>query len=273
MHYYLPLLIYQFILFSGTTPCPPKIVLLDLNRGGAVVGMHVLPSKVCSRTHCFLNDIVVDELDGGWAYMTDTDEKDPGLVIYSRQRGRSWKIRHETFKAEEAALNFLARGVRHNRPTPVDGIAMAPAVNLDDAHRYVYYTALTGLTMFGIDSAVLRNEQLATSKDVSKHIIKIGPKLGPSDGMVVDSVGRLYYGLLVEDAVATWDINKPINTSKIIDVNHKLIAWPDSFGFDTFGTLYLLATEMGRFLQGKTIPDEINFRLLRLYTATCSYQF
>lgn len=258
---------------DGTTTCPPRIVLLDLNRAGRIVADHRVPTEVCRASSCFLNDIVVDEIDGGWAYITDTDENDPGLVVYSRQQGRSWKVRDSSAMAEYAILGFSALGVTHTSPTPIDGIALSPQNCLDDPKRTIYYTALVGLSMWAIDSDILRQAAM-NSQGIFPRLV--GPKLGPSDGMVVDSVGNLIYSVVTQNAVAKWHTSHGSmneTNQQIFDRNDQLLIWPDTFGFDTFGTVYLTATDMDRFMQRGISIDQTNFRILRLYTATCSYQF
>lgn len=256
-----------------TTSCPPRIVLMDLNRGGRIVADHLVPKEVCRKETCFLNDIVVDEFDEGWAYITDSDETDPGLVIYSKRLGKSWKVRDLSTMAELPLIGFTARGVRHDRPTPIDGIALTPSISLDDPKRIIFYTSLTGLTMWAINADVLRHAAVNGKVIYPRNV---GVKLGPSDGMVIDSVGNLIYGILTQNAVAKWHLsnyNMTETNQIIVDKNDELINWPDTFGFDTFGTLYLLTNDMDKFLQKGISTDQVNFRILRLYTATCSYQF
>lgn len=89
----------------------------------------------------------------------------------------------------------------------------------------------------------------------------------------MDSEGFLYYGVLTEDSVKKWNSKAPIETSVTVEQNSKLINWPDSFGFDTFGTLYLLANNIENFLVNGINVNDINFKLIKLYTGTCSYQF
>lgn len=252
--------------------CPPKIVLLDIKSGGRVIQTYKLPNEICSHDSCFLNDIVLEEFEGGFAYITDTSD-DPGLIVFSRQFNRAWKVRDPTMFAQAEAVNFSVHGFVHSHMTPIDGIALSPVACLDDPDRRVYYSALTGLNVYSISTKVLRNEQLSTSMSIHRYIRDEGPKPGPSDGLMMDSTGFLYFGLLTDSAVAKWNIKAPINTSQVVDQNSDTIVWPDSFGFDTFGTLYLVANNIDYFMQHNASRDNINFRLLKLYTGTCSYQF
>lgn len=252
--------------------CPAKLVLLDLKADGRIVQSIELPDSVCHHETCFLNDIVLDDIEAGYAYMTDTSEEDPGIIVYSKQLNRVWKVRDQTMLAQSEALNFTVSGVTHTRRTPIDGIALSPMFQLDDPDRRVFYTALVGLNVYSISTRVLRNERIAIG-NVRKYIRDHGKKQGPSDGLMMDSNGVLYYGLLTQDAVARWNTNLPISTAEIVEKNSELLKWPDSFGFDTFGTLYMIANNIDYFMNRNLDINDLNFRLLRYYTGTCSYQF
>lgn len=252
--------------------CPPKIVLLDLNANGKVLKSFTVPNDVCNHKSCFLNDLVLDEYDGGYAYITDTSA-DPGIIVYSRKNNRAWKVRDTTMLAQPAAANFSVQGHVHSHTTPIDGITMEPATSLDDPSRLVYYTALTGLSLYAIKSNILRDEKLSTTPKVHDHIVDIGQKIGPSDGLVMDSERNLYYGVLTQDSVQKWNASAGISSAETVDQNSKLIVWPDSFGFDTIGNLYLVSNNIGYFLDNDISRDKINFRLLKYYTGTCSYLY
>lgn len=252
--------------------CPPKILLLDLNSGGRIIKNYIVPNEVCKHDSGFLNDIVVDEFDGGYAYITDTSS-DPGLIVYSRKLNRAWKVRDKTMFPQPEAANFMVHGHVHTDPTPIDGIAMDPPDSLDDPNRLVYYTALVGINIYAINSSVLRNENLATSSKISNYVIDVGRKSGPSDGLMMDSEGDLYFGILTQDSVVKFNTKESAGTVQVVDQNSNWIIWPDSFGFDPFGNLYLVANNIDYFLSHDISRNNINFRLLKLYTGTCSYLY
>lgn len=255
-----------------STKCPPKIVLLDLNSNGKMIKSYTVPNDICKHDSCFLNDLVLDEFDGGFAYITDTSS-DPGLIVYSRKHNKAWKARDKTMFAQDEAMNFTVHGYIHPHATPIDGIAMSAPNSLDDPNRTVYYTALTGLNIYAVNSSVLRNEKLATSQNFKNYIKDMGKKVGPSDGLMMDSEGDLYYGVLTQDAISKWDSKQDISTASTVDQNTDMIIWPDSFGYDPFGNLYLVSNNIGYFLSEDISKENINFRLLKLYTGTCSYQY
>lgn len=262
--------------FNDFTKCPAKLVLLDLNNKGKVVHTFVFPNELCSVDGGFLNDIVIDESDGGFAFMTENSQQDPGIVVYSRLTNKAWKLRDKTMYAEISAANFTVDGLKNTNLVHVDGIALEPIPKRRDGGRYVYYCPLTAFNMYGISNIILKNEQIGKSGVWRRYIRHVGKKQGQSDGLAMDNRGNLYYGLLNLYGVAKWNIYNTFNTSKIIDTNEKTIIWPDSFAFDNEGYLFVLANGIHKFFNPffpLQLSSDVKFRVLRLYTASKSYLY
>lgn len=64
---------------AHTIRCPPKLLIYDLKKG-ATTTAYTFPDSVASHQTNFLYDIVVDDADGGYAYITDNSARDPGKV-------------------------------------------------------------------------------------------------------------------------------------------------------------------------------------------------
>lgn len=249
--------------------CPAKIVLLDLNRGGEVVKRFAVPDELCDHNEgCFLNDIVVD---GDFAYVSDTTKTDPGIFVYDRAANRAWKIRDKTTYGDEEAAHFAAQGVEFTSgPSHINGIALSP--DCGDRPRRFYYMAQTSYAIHSIETDVLKNESSAAT-DVSKFVTNHGTKQAQSGGMMGDDEGNLYYGLLPLDAVGKWNTTLPLEDAGIVDQNHEIIKWPDSFAFDGKGNLHLITNSILRFSKVGVDVKEVNFRILVLPTNSRSYQY
>lgn len=254
----------------ASTKCPPKIVLLDLNHDRRVQS-YVLPEEVCSHKTCFMNDIVLDKLDDGFAYISDSSFTDPGLIIYSRKQNKAWKVRDRTMFAEPPAIIFTSHGISQSKSNNVNGIALASRNQSNDRHRTLYFTALSAFTLYSIDTALIRNTSLATSDNIHSFINEVGKKPAQSSGMIVDTSGQLFYGLVADDEVIVWDTAKPFSTARVIEKNPELMPWPDSYTFDNNGYLHLLASNVDRFTAWRLSNEDYNFKILKLYTGTCSY--
>lgn len=261
---------------NDITKCPAKLVLLDLKNRGKIVHSFVFPNEISSNEGGFLNDIVLDESDGGFAYITENSDQDPGLIVYSRLQNKAWKLRDKSMHAELDAAGFAVDGLKENKLVPIDGIALDPIPKRRDGGRLVYYTPLTAYSLYAINNIILKNEQICRSGLWRRYINLIGRKQGQSDGLAMDNQGNLYYGLLNLYAIAKWNAYKPFNTTKIIDQDDKTLIWPDSFAFDNEGFIYILANGINKYFNPfypLQLSSEIKFRIMRLYTGTKSYLY
>lgn len=258
------------------TKCPAKLVLLDIKNKGKIMHTYVFPNELSSNEGGFLNDIVIDESDGGFAYITENSNHDPGLIVYSRLQNKAWKLRDKSMHAELDAAGFVVDGLKNNNLVPIDGIALDPIPKRNDGGRLVYYSPLTGFHLYAINNIILKNEQICKSGIWRRYIKQIGKKQGQSDGFAMDNQGNLYYGLLNLYGIASWNVYKQFNTSKIIDENEKTFIWPDSFAFDNKGFLYVLANGIHKYFNPfypLQLSSEIKFRILRLYVGNKSYLY
>ncbi|KAI4470404.1 protein yellow-related [Holotrichia oblita] len=220
----------------------------------------------------FLNDLVIDEADGGYAYITENSDYDPGLIVYSRFQNRAWKLRDRSMFAELGASNFAVSGIKNNRLINVDGIAISPLPKRKNQDRLVYYCPISSTNLFAISNSILKHERLSHTDRWRKYIRYIGRKQGQSDGLIIDNVGNFYYGLLNLYAIGKWSIYEPFITSTIIDQSKEIFQWPDSFGFDSKGYLYVLCNNINKFLNGQvTITKEIKYKISRTFTGTNNY--
>ncbi|KAJ8924599.1 hypothetical protein NQ315_000749 [Exocentrus adspersus] len=258
---------------GDNTRCPPKLVFLDLNHNGFLVYSYVFANSVSLQDGGFLNDIVIDESDGGFAYITDNSNVDPGLVVYSRRRNRAWKLRDRTMFPELWAANFFVENKRFENLVPIDGIALSPKSN---RNRTVFYCSLTGLNLFSLSASVLKDEELCKTDKWRKSVKHVGEKHAQTDGMMMDSTGTLYYTLLPFNGVGNWNIKEEFVSSRIVEYNRHDMVWPDGFAMDQEGYLYLISNRIfDYFDQGVqlNLTDGVKFRVFKLYTGTKSYLY
>nr|KAG5691350.1 hypothetical protein BaRGS_033399 [Batillaria attramentaria] len=166
--------------------CPPKLVVYDIARDREV-RRFVFPSDVANPRTCFLNDIVLDYVDGcvGFAYVTDT--RDAKLYVYDVARDEAYYFTDPTMQSEPAGSG-----------TPIDGIALSADFN------FVYYCPIDGLGLFQIPTSVLRDGKDA---DFGQHVRRVGTRLSRADGLAYGQ-RNLYYGLLDISGVQRWLVAK-----------------------------------------------------------------
>lgn len=227
--------------FNNFTSCPPKLLLIDLNSRN-ITQTFDFPENICSSSDGFLNDIVVDS-GSDYAYITEASNRNPGLIVYSRKDNKAWKVFDDTMLPEENAIHFEVDGWPSAVPVPIDGIA----IDLTTNDTSVYYTPLTGFKMYRVNSSILKDEELCASGLWKNHIEYLGDKQGQSDGMVMDKEGNLFYGLLNLYGVGRWNKNDPFNQSAMIYSSVHTLKWPDSFGLDEDGVLYVLSNNIHKY--------------------------
>nr|CAH7757595.1 unnamed protein product [Callosobruchus chinensis] len=256
--------------------CPAKMMLLDLNERGRPLQVVTFPNEICLQDGGFLNDLVIDETNGTYVYITDNSAIDPGLVVYSYGQNRAWKLRDGSMFPQISAAGYVIDdGFRMDYLGTIDGLALSPFT--DRAPRLLFYTPLTSNQLFCVATDILKDQQLASNQTWRRYVRLVGEKQGSSDGMLMDNKGNLYYGLLPQSAVAKWNMFEPFKNAKIIYRNPKTMVWPDSFSMDLQGNMYLATDYAHRFfVNNNTLlftPDMIKFRIHVMHVGTRSYMY
>ncbi|XP_076233712.1 dopaminechrome tautomerase [Calliopsis andreniformis] len=251
------------------TACPPRLVILNLEKDGEVLKTYEFPQHVARNGHTNLNDIVLDHEDGGLAYITDSDLEDPGIIVYSLQNNTSWKVRHDSMKAKPEAVRFMVSKTAINKPVPVDGIALSPASSKD---RQVFYSPLSSFHLYSIPTSVLKSNV----SNVDEHVKELGRKNSQTDGMMMSATGVLYFGLLADDAVAMWDTKLSMSFTtgqRVISRDHERMQWPDTFAFDEDGNFYCVTNSLQNVVNNRVNVSQPNYRVVRAKTGVKSYQY
>lgn len=256
---------------ESKTGCPPRLVILDLEDKGNILRSYEFPDHVArlGPSGTYLNDIVLDHENGGMAYITDNGRDDPGIIVYSLKNNTSWKIRHNSMKAEVEAVGFKVAETHVINPVHVDGIALSPASNRD---RQIYYSPLSSFHLYSIPVSAMRDNVT----NIDQYVKQLGRKSSQTDGMAMSATGKLYLGLLADDAIAMWDTkNTPsFNVGlRIISRDHVFTQWPDSFAFDEKGNFWCVTNMLQNFLNNRVNISVPNYRLLRIHVEARSYQY
>ena len=66
--------------------CPPKLIIIDLETND-IITSYTFPNEVLGYETNFINDIVIDPINGDWAYMSDTgigpiSGMPGGIIVY-----------------------------------------------------------------------------------------------------------------------------------------------------------------------------------------------
>lgn len=260
----------------ASTKCRPRLVIFDIKNNQTVTNYY-FPETV-TNNRSYLYDLVLDDVDGGYAYITDNSGADPGIIVYSAKKGKSWKVRdNATMRASPESIEFRVSGTAITAPINLAGIALGTRTTNSKDHtfvsqdRTVYFCPLSSSHLYSIDSSDLKDENL---QNPSSKIKDLGKKSSQTDGMVTDEHGKLYYGLLGDSSIAIWDPKTPFTSGqKIIARDTTHIQWPDSLTFDDDGNLLVVTNRLQKFIYGQINISEPNFRILEAAVGVKSYLF
>jgi sugar lactone lactonase YvrE len=230
--------------FAGVVPVGAKLVKVDLSKNRVI---RVIPfGEVIAPRQSYLNDVRVD-VNRNFAYLTDSGLG--ALIVVNLATGQARRVldSHPSTRAEPG-LRLIIGGepwVNDQGQTPqvhADGIA------LDYAGRFLYYHALTGKTLYRIDTQYLRDETLPASA-LEKHVENLGDT-GAVDGLAMDRQNNVYLSVLEKNAVMRRRPDGRIETL----VRNDRVLWPDSFAVGFDGWLYFTISQihlMPQFNRGK----------------------
>ncbi|WFS03158.1 L-dopachrome tautomerase-related protein [Rhizobium tumorigenes] len=114
----------------------------------------------------------------------------------------------------------------------VDGIALSPDGKL------LYVQALTGKTLYRIDTSVLQNPG-ATPNEVASKVKKVATT-EPSDGFWMDKSGRLFLSTMQSDSIKMLTADNKLETV----LTDSRLRWPDTFSQGPDGAIYITASHI-----------------------------
>lgn len=218
--------------FKGVIPYAPKIVKVDINSGEVldkvVFGFDVL------KDNSYLNDLRINT-ETKHVYITDSN--DGAIVVYDYKNGDVRRLLDDHYSTEpelplvidgepwetsDGELNFVAS----------DGIA------LDNDSKYLYYHALTGLSLYKIETKYL--EDTSINKYSMGKYVEFVARTGASDGLIAGTDDAIYHSNVEENAVIRYNQDGTIDTV----AQDQRIKWPDTFTFDKNGNLYFTTSQI-----------------------------
>lgn len=205
----------------------------------------------------YLNDVRVHP-DGKTAFITDSGARGAIVVVdLESGRAKSQLDGHPSTQPEKG-VEVAVAGQKLRRP---DGRAFQVAsdgIALSGDGRTLYWQALTGRTLYRIDTAALMSDN---PDDVARKVAKVG-KTNIADGLLMGRDGRLYLTAPEDSSIRVWT-GERVETV----ITDPQLSWPDSMADAPDGTVYVTASrlhEMPWFRQGASnvLPTRL-FRLVR----------
>ncbi len=229
---------------DGIVPGGPKLARIDLatDRVARVIrfGQDVaIPGS-------YLNDVRFSK-DGRFAFLTDAGQRG-ALVVVELSAGRARRVLdgHPSTQPEKGVVvRTDGRPLRYPDGRPVLFAADSIALSTDGA--WLYWKALTGNTLYRIQTAALTGPGLA-GEDVSSQVQPYG-KIGPTDGLWIDrraDTGRdiLYITSIEDNAIKARDLSQGPSGRLRTVVQDQRLRWLDTFSQGPDGSLYVTTSRI-----------------------------
>lgn len=220
-------------LFRGVVRNGPKLIKVDL-RTNRVIQKIYFPESLAPRAS-YLNDVRIDTARR-FAYITDSGRGAIIVVNLATGQGRRVLADHPSTKSEGITISI--DGKEWLRPDGSVPQVHADGIALDAKGEYLYYQALTGRSLYRIETAALRNPRLP-EQELGKKVEFLGTT-GAADGIEFGPAGNLYLTALEESAIKRFTPDRTLETV----VQHSRLAWPDSFAAGADGYLYVTTSQI-----------------------------
>ncbi len=252
-------------------PGDAKLVLWDIARNEEIQRYEFSDAEADPKCS-FLNDLAVDN-NTGFAYIADSgifcDPLHGGLIVYDSKANTARRILDQskfTNNEPNFFFNIDDRPVLKNggMQTGADGIALSADKDT------VYWTNLTGNTLYSLDTELLRDFQ--SSETVLENAVKVVTSLpSNTDGMTADNEGNIYMTALSLDGVMKLD-GATGQVSRF--VHHPEMNWPDTLAWAPDGSMYVVSNHLNVWVDGDMNfdnPEIPNFRIWKIPGVGKSY--
>ncbi|KAK3588032.1 hypothetical protein CHS0354_012078 [Potamilus streckersoni] len=252
-----PLQGYMYIVDIGHTfrnsnsgvKCPAKIIIYDIVNDKEV-HRHIFPENVVRKDNNYLNDLVLDYVNGKASFLYITDTLDLKLVVYDIGRDSSYFFHH--MESMAPVMQYSNVTIAHEVVrviTGINGIAISPNFT------HVYYSAVAGISVYQIPTSVLRNSKGGVK--FGDAVRQVGSKPSQGEGMIISKTGNMYFSALSENAIYKWDFSNDSITygsegnvkmdSVTLVISNEYMQWVDSLALDDTGYLWFTSSRFQRF--------------------------
>ncbi|KAK3609771.1 hypothetical protein CHS0354_022632 [Potamilus streckersoni] len=231
--------------------CPAKLVIFDLQTEQEI-DRYVFPNNVVSGSSNFLNDIVLDYVNGSVAYAYMTDTYDSKLIVFDYINRESYFISHASMLADEEGRSLTINGLTTKISSNINGIAIA------SNFQYVYFTSVASFNTYQVPTSLLRNKS-SNAQDIDASIRNIGRRKSQTSGLAYSSKDKMYFTSLTTNAVFQWDARldaisaggfryATLQSVRQVARNDTKMVFVDSFCIDENGDLWFTANRLHEYL-------------------------
>ena len=266
-----------WVLDSGVTDvasttkqtCPPQLLIFDL-RSDELILRYRLPDDQVKQDSLFTN-IVIDiregKCDDAYAYISDVWRN--GLLVYSIQQDRSWRIVHHLFYPDPLAARYNLHSLTWRWTDGIFGLALSP-VDHESRDRTLLFHPMSSFREFAVPVSFIRNKTLADKNPDAFRPLGEPRAItnGHSSAEAMDRRGVLFFNLVTRDSIGCWNSQQPYGYKPellgIVGHSNESLSFPNDLKVDheLHQSVWILTNRLHRFIYGKLDTNEYNFRII-----------
>ena len=214
-------------------PGAPKLVKIDLatNRVSKVIAV---PEDVALQG-TYLNDIRFSP-DGRTGYITDSGTRG-AIIVVDLESGRSWRALdgHPSTQVDKA-VTVTFDGTPLKRPDGRQPMFAADGIAIANDGKTLYFQALTGRTLYSIDTALLRRDVGDGERGAAVRTVA---QTHVADGLWMSRAGVLYL-----TSPTDYSIKRLRGAAIETVMTDRRLRWPDTFSEGPDGRIYVTASHI-----------------------------
>jgi len=214
-------------------PDAPKLVQIDLASNEVTRIFHFPESVALQGT--YLNDIRFSP-DGKTGYITDSGTRG-AIIVVDLVGGTSFRALDGTPSTQvEKTVKVEIDGKPLVRPDGRQPMFAADGIAISSDGETLYYQALTGKTLYSIETRLLRPE---VDEIARRGSVKTVAQTHVADGLWMSKAGTLYL-----TSPGDYSITRLSGSSVETVLTDKRLRWPDTFSEGPDGTMYVTASHI-----------------------------
>jgi sugar lactone lactonase YvrE len=216
----------------AVVPGGAKLLRVDISTGKVL--QNIVFDETAAPAACYLNDVRVDT-DRGVAYITDSGLGALVVVDLKAEKARRVLAGHPSTKSENVVLTIEGE---EWRPGGAALQVHADGLALDPTGEFLYYQALTGRTLYRIETRWLRDP--AVTERILETKVESLYQTCAADGMGIGPDGYLYLTSVEDGAIKLF---ASLGKVEIVVCDPRL-KWPDSIAWGPDGNIHVTTSQI-----------------------------